>query len=250
MITVPKKECPYCNKMISNSNYQRHVTVCETGKYTPKLEKYKQDDDLYHCPVCIKTFHKIRQLDGHIRLAHEKKYDINKGFKDGTRISWCKGKTKETDIIVKQIGNTLKQGYDSGRIIPHWKGKKIPKVFCDKMSKTRKQLLKDRPELHPNFRLANNRIEMSYPEKLVFDKLTDLGILFEHQYRIGKYWTDFLLVHMNTIVEVDGKYWHSSVEQKKHDMERDKFIQSNGFNIVHIPAKNVLIELMKLVKEL
>lgn len=69
-------------------------------------------------------------------------------------------------------------------------------------SEQKKELYRKFPEKHPNRKLANNRLKMSYPEKLVYDWLTEEKISFEHQKFIKPYHADFCIGSL--IIEIDG----------------------------------------------
>jgi hypothetical protein len=61
-------------------------------------------------------------------------------------------------------------------------------------SERKKRLYKEHPEKHPNFKCANNKKMMSYPEKLAYTFLEVNKIKFEHQKNILCYWVDFLVM--------------------------------------------------------
>jgi hypothetical protein len=75
-------KCEKCNKEISNSNFKKHNNVC-VG------EKQK----------------KVRGID----------FDPNMGYKNGTRITWNKGLTKESNNDVLKQSVALKDGFAAGR---------------------------------------------------------------------------------------------------------------------------------------
>lgn len=112
----------------------------------------------------------------------------------------------------------------------------------EKASKSKKEYYKKYPECHPNRRLANRVDRMTYPEKLVFEYLTQNNVNFEHQVKIDKYFGDFKVG--NKIIEIDGAYWH---RDKDREQLRDSIIKSYGYEIYHIPAKNVLEHLKKII---
>jgi very-short-patch-repair endonuclease len=126
------------------------------------------------------------------------------------------------------------------------KGKKLPVVWTEERRKSKseekKKLYREHPEAHPNRKLANNKTKMSYPEKLVYEKLEDLQISFEHQKKIGKRYVDFYLIATNTIVEVDGERWHQDAEKDRLRDEEIRFIVPET-KIIHLQAKRVLEEL-------
>lgn len=101
-------------------------------------------------------------------------------------------------------------------------------------SEAKKKLYKEHPEKHPNRKLANNRQQMSYPEKLVYDWLTTQSIEFIHQRKIDKYYVDFNIGSL--CIEVDGKYFHN----KESDIKRDKIITNLGFTIRRVSASNII----------
>lgn len=96
-----------------------------------------------------------------------------------------------------------------------------------------KRIAKD-PMNHPNRRLAGNRKKMTFPEKLVFDTLTEANIPFEHNRRIDRYYPDFTIG--TKILEVDGERWHNS----ETDATRDSRLLELGYQVIRVPAKEIL----------
>ena len=115
------------------------------------------------------------------------------------------------------------------------KGQPFPFIWTDEKRKAQSEwrikLHREHPECHPNRRLANNRSKMSYPEKVAFDFLTSLGIVFEHQKKIGRYYPDFVIGDL--IIEIDGAQWHDSIR----DSKRDEELNNLGFKIFRIDSK-------------
>lgn len=72
------------------------------------------------------------------------------------------------------------------------------------------------------------------PERNVRLSLTELGIPFEQEAVVGswRYPVDFLLRERNTVLEVDGVYWHSN--NRGSDARKDRFMQSQGLTVVRI----------------
>lgn len=104
------------------------------------------------------------------------------------------------------------------------------KVISDRM----KKMFVDRPELHPNRKVANNRSKMSYPERLAYDYFQRSGVDFIHNAKIGSYYVDFLIGKI--AIEIDGEYWH---KDKTYDEKRDFFITSSGITIIRIKASDI-----------
>ena len=62
------------------------------------------------CPYCGKEYSK-KGIGTHIWRVHGKgkEHNPNKGFENGTRVTWNKGLTKETDDRVKSYGETIRK---------------------------------------------------------------------------------------------------------------------------------------------
>lgn len=88
------------------------------------------------------------------------------------------------------------------------------------------------PSSHPNRRCAG--IKMSYPERLVFDVLTNARIVFEHNPRVLRFYPDFVLG--KTIIEIDGERWHNP----EKDAKRDALLMEAGYRVLRFPAKQIL----------
>lgn len=137
---------------------------------------------------------------------------------------WNKGLTKDDDRVAKYAAtlSVVKTGKPSKT------------VWTEEMRKAksewRKQLHRDHPEMHPNRKLAGNRNRMSYPERVAFDYLTRMGIEFEHQKQVDKYFPDFIVGKV--IVEVDGERWHDA----EKDKQRDAVLESYGYSVIRIKA--------------
>lgn len=78
-----RKSCVKCSKDFRANVFARHSAACNG----PKIKK-------------------IRGID----------FDPNSGYKNGTRVGWNKGLTKETSSSVKSASDTMSQGYADGRI--------------------------------------------------------------------------------------------------------------------------------------
>ena len=139
---------------------------------------------------------------------------------------WNKGLTKDTDERV--INNSIAVSVALKGISPKFE-------WTDKLrkeqSERKKKLYSEFPEKHLNRRLANNRIKMTYPERLAFDWLTKNNFEFYHNKKIDRYYPDFVVG--DVIVEIDGEYWHD----ENSDRERDLILSGLGYTIHRIKAK-------------
>lgn len=233
--------CPICNKQISNSNYNKHV---KSHSKPPRYLRSLDHDDLY-CKYCGKLCKNKNSLAQHeIRCPKnisELKLDVP-GNKL-SHIAWNKGLTKNLDErVAKMSGNvkkTLQQKVEAG-----WKPFFSTNDFWTaerraKRSEEKIQLFKDHPELHPNRKLASNKV-MSYPEKVAANWFLLHNISYIYQYRTvfkdHSRYVDFFLTDYNLYVEIDGEYWHS--KQKEKDNAKDLFaLCEQGISTLRVSPK-------------
>lgn len=91
-------------------------------------------DNKYECPKCKKIYSR-KGIATHIwrnhgdGILHHENIDYTK------RVVWNKGLTKYTDIRVKNMGETISEGYKNGTIIPSFTGRKHTDETKMKISK-------------------------------------------------------------------------------------------------------------------
>lgn len=110
-----------------------------------------------------------------------------------------------------------------------------------------------------NLRIKNGIIKkpnsslnkMTYPEQLVHDYLMELGVDFEYNEQLGKYYPDFKLSD-NVIIEVQGDYFHcnpklypngpnaSQIEYIVKDYYKKCFYTSNQISVLYIWEDDIL----------
>ncbi|HTM79803.1 endonuclease domain-containing protein [Asticcacaulis sp.] len=65
--------------------------------------------------------------------------------------------------------------------------------------------------------------------------------MFRRQYPFGPYVFDFYCAKINLVIEIDG-YHHGVNGQGERDEARDRFLTERGFEVLRIPASDVLAE--------
>lgn len=67
--------------------------------------------------------------------------------------------------------------------------------------------------------------------------LEQLGVAFEQEFAVPgwRYPADFHLPTTNTILEIDGVYWHSRPRSKAQDARKTLRLQSLGYRVVRLP---------------
>ena len=77
--------------------------------------------------------------------------------------------------------------------------------------------------------------EMTPQEVKIANYLSELGLRWESQRQIGKYFVDFWVAELGTVIEADGVYGHFL----KKDQERNEFLLVNGVDsVVHITSEH------------
>lgn len=70
-------------------------------------------------------------------------------------------------------------------------------------------------------------------EKIIWQKLRSrqlAGFKFRRQHNIGKFIVDFYCDEIKLIIEIDGDV-HAYKQRENHDKERQKILESKGFEI-------------------
>jgi very-short-patch-repair endonuclease len=80
----------------------------------------------------------------------------------------------------------------------------------------------------------------SKAEMIFHEMLTESGVKFQFQYRIGPYRADYL-VGDNLVVELDGPH-HKRAESVKHDLVRDAYMIEKGFAILRLDLDVVAMD--------
>ena len=83
------------------------------------------------------------------------------------------------------------------------------------------------------------RRDQTDPEKKMWRVLRDrrlTGVKFRRQVPIGPYSADFCCIGRKLIVELDGVY---HAETGEHDLRREDFLRTKGFEILRFPCAEV-----------
>ena len=85
------------------------------------------------------------------------------------------------------------------------------------------------------------RRHMSLPEVLLWQVLRNrpAGLKFRRQFPTDRMTTDFACLSHRLIIEVDGE-GHCFGNQPRRDAARDALLQRDGFQVMRIPARDVL----------
>lgn len=165
--------------------------------------------------------------------------------RDGKHI--FNGKSKENCSALNKMSVTLKKRFQSGEIAPWCKGKKLPESVRKKLSESMKKA-------HMEGRAHNFKIrrksEKSYPEKF-FEGIIEREFIdkkYEYDYRIGKWWGDFVWLHKKLVIEIDGEQ-HLQKERMESDQRKDKYLVENGWKVLRITWSRFMKDTQNCIKE-
>lgn len=227
-MSKPKQQCPYCNRWITNNNFERHTKSCQNKKSKNKIKisTLKTINNKYECPYCNKLYSK-NGIATHIWRVHGEGQSHNpcnylKG-KPNARRGW----TKETHPeIIKQnrkTQETMKKKREAGWVhTPH---------FTEEFLKT----TSERMSLHnPGgktkwFEVAGIKVQGTY-EKYFAEILLKNNINWirpkitfqykDEQNKTHRYSPDFYLPDLEMYIEIKG-YWWGNDKQKMKWVFRD-----------------------------
>ncbi|NBL63835.1 dihydropteroate synthase [Flavobacterium sp. NST-5] len=89
-------------------------------------------------------------------------------------------------------------------------------------------------------------------EKMLWNVLSNKGIdghKFRRQHIIGNYIADFICLKSNLIIEVDGNI-HQLPDNQASDVERTKWLLSEGFRVIRFTNEEVLFEIEKVIERI
>lgn len=135
------KQCEKCDREIRINNYERHLTACQGKKQGVTLkEEWKQKNGNYKCPFCGAE----RRRAGicfHVWRKHTlegQQFNLKEAYAE-PKVAWNKGLTEKDHLSVKQNSDSLRKGYESGRLVNAFKGKQHTKEAKKSMSQKAKQ---------------------------------------------------------------------------------------------------------------
>lgn len=77
----------------------------------------------------------------------------------------------------------------------------------------------------------------------IADVLEEMNIFYVHNYRIDRYFADFVIFD-KIVIECDGKYWH---RDKNKEKVRDKVLHDNGYYVFHLEETRIKNDPVKCV---
>lgn len=206
-----------------------HKTAIEKGTYKSNCSsikiKSRKPFGTWKCPVCGEILETRRKLTDHKHQLHPTIYSKSKGK------VWNKGLTKETDERVARHSLSLKEGYSSGRLVPHNLGKKHTEEEKHRISETMKRKIAS-GEIEVPYKRNHYSKGPSYPEQYFMDVFKNAGIKVEYNFQVGLYQLDFANPESKKYVEIDGDQHYLDKRIVQHDIERTNILAEKGWSLV------------------
>lgn len=206
-------------------------------KRSNKSISIKINDNLFECKKCKKQFTK-NGIGSHYFRSHTKKGKAHDPFLNVVRKGWNKGLTKETDNRVKKITDKIIDGYKSGRLKAHFKGKTHSTEVRLKLSNSMKKAHKENRAWNIGKSRWNNK--PSYPEslfmKVIENDFDDKN--YKREFSFDRYSLDFAWIDKKKCIEIDGEQHERFQEIKDRDLKKDKLLKLNKWKILRIKWKD------------
>ena len=77
-----------------------------------------------------------------------------------------------------------------------------------------------------------NLLKPTKPEREMLLILKNISVHFIQQKRIKNFVVDFFLPDQNTVIEVDGKYWHNYPHLTEKDLMRNQLLKEAGYKVL------------------
>ncbi len=245
-IEVKKYSCHICGlESKLNSLLARHYSV-QHGS----IEKEKYKEDLLSangrppnvCPICnIKT--SIPKGEFEYPKYHKECYVNNKlqkennpNYKNSKQKYNCITCSKEIEIFNSQKNVNTFCSTSCSRKFYTKEENRTPAMIeaFAKLSTTARAMNSD-PEIRAKIAAGQAiafKDRASKLEKDIFNQISTRYPNAQHSVNIDFYVVDILI--NNTVVEVQGDYWHNLEKQKVKDKAKNKFLTGKGYDIVYI----------------
>lgn len=237
MREVKKVYCEKCNKLISLSNYSKHLRRHEIH---PETFINISDINMV-CKFCGKECINLNSFKNHERLCKQnpdRNYVSHTLGKNG-HTAWNKGLTKENCEILKNTSDKVKQGYLEGKYAKLL-GKDNPMSRKDVREKVSKTIMEKSKQglwhtslaknMHINYKGIDlhSKWELGYAiyldqNNISWQRCSD-RFSYIYQGKLRYYTPDFYLPDTNTYIEVKG-YIRSKDYAKWEQFPKDKTLK-------------------------
>ena len=123
-----------------------------------------------------------------------------------------------------------------------WSDRRIQGIIRFQIKARIKQYYEDKkiPVKLGDLDIESLRKRDSKAEMVFYEMMIAAGIKFRFQYKIGPYRADYLIGD-NLVVELDGPQ-HRKQNSVDHDLKRDKYLISRGYNVLRLDLDMVILD--------
>lgn len=261
--------CRICNLSINPKGMPMHIKKVHSLEFNLYLAEHLIDFEVFGwtlCSVC-------KEITKGTTCSRKCMGQLYSELYSGKE-PWNKNLTKETNESLKRMGESVsKSNTNNPKLLGNNNPATRPKVR-QKISQTRIEKGLAKGERNPMFgkthtedalRKIFDKRSMTKPEQLCKEMLEELQIVYKSQFFINTdsqtFSYDFYLPTYNTIIEVDGDYWHGGPGVSKHwhgvaatrkvDEIKDKVAQSYGYKVIRLwesqlnTDKSLIISILK-----
>ena len=90
----------------------------------------------------------------------------------------------------------------------------------------------------------------TFAEKIMYQKLSQNKISYAFQKVLSPYIVDFFIMSKRLIVEIDGDFHNSDINQQSYDTKRDIFLMSYGFNVWRFTNNEIMNNIDIIIKRI
>lgn len=154
---------------------------------------------------------------------------------------WCKGLTKENNISLANASTTLKQHLKDGTVKPVQLGKPLTEEHKQAISNGMKLAHKEGRAHNIGENRWNN--EHSWPETWFIHVLQNEfnmveNVHYKTEMSFGRYSLDFAWSEQRLCIEIDGDQHERFEDYKARDIEKDKLLKENDWQVIRIKWKD------------
>lgn len=230
-------ECPHCHKLISKSNFNRHINSHQTHPEYQESLKTRQaiDHDGLNCKYCgklCKNKNSLAQHECRCSINPNKiKINLNSQGNHKSHPAWNKGLTKETDARVAKIGQVYSERARAGRY--SWEHNKHSEATKEKIRQQKLELCatqgtnlcgKGKRGYYKGY-YCQSSWELAY---VVYQLEHGINFIRNKQgfsYLLNNikrsYFPDFYLIDDDIYVEIKG-YYDNKTKEKEKQFPTDK----------------------------
>ncbi len=245
MITLIDVSCKHCKKVFKVHPYRKDTALfcslsCSAKSKTGDKHPRKRAEESRTCVNCGKVYIVNKNYDRKISFCSvmcSAKYSFSgaRNWKWGGDIQPVICPVCSKPFMPKRLGAVNKFCSKECRSI----GNKIKQVCagCGKERYVHKSRIDEGRKFCSQECYRHNKIRPTFIEKTIQDRLSDIGIFFIPEYKVGRYFVDIFIPSANLAIECDGSYWHK--DRGNNDAKKTNILKSKGYRVLRFGEKKI-----------